>query len=85
MKHGRQAIEARAIGASWKVIPTSYLVCEEDRVVPAQGQEAMVQAARDLGAQIEVSKIKAGHSPFLSMVEETVDWVRGVAGEDVKK
>jgi len=74
---------APATGASWTTIPASYLLCEDDQAIPAQGQEAMVKGARELGAKVEVQRIKASHSPFLSRVEETVEWVRGVAGEKV--
>jgi predicted esterase len=68
-----------------QTIPTSYLLCEDDKVVPSQGQEGVIQRASDAGATIEVTRIVSGHSPFLSMVEETVEWVRGVCGEDVGK
>jgi hypothetical protein len=38
---------------------------------------------RRRGGEVDVERIRAGHSPFLSMCEETVGWVRGVAGEEV--
>ena len=41
----------------------------------------MIDSVREQGAEVEVTRIDAGHSPFLSRVEETVEWVRGVAGE----
>jgi hypothetical protein len=34
-----------------------------------------------MGADVQVTKIRAGHSPFLSKVEETAEWIREVAGE----
>lgn len=43
----------------------------------------MVEGVREQGADVEVTRIDAGHSPFLSRVEETVKWVRGVAGEKI--
>jgi hypothetical protein len=43
----------------------------------------MIEGVRALGADVDVTRIDAGHSPFLSKVEETVGWVRGVAGEKV--
>lgn len=77
------AFRSPATAASWKTIPTAYLVCELDRAIPLQAQLAMTDAVRDAGAQIEVERIEAGHSPFLSKVGETVRWVRGVAGEEL--
>jgi hypothetical protein len=78
--HNLNTFYAKAPGASWKEIPTSYLVCEDDRAIPIQGQEGMIQNARDKGAEIEVDKLKASHSPFLSMPNETADWIVKVAG-----
>ncbi|KAF2826260.1 alpha/beta-hydrolase [Ophiobolus disseminans] len=74
---------APATGASWEEIPSAYLLCEDDRAIPAAGQEAMIQGAKDAGAQVDVTRIKASHSPFLSKVDDTVKWIRGVAGEGV--
>jgi hypothetical protein len=76
-------MRAKTTAASWKEIPSSYLVCEEDRILPPTGQMAMVEGATAMGAQIEVERMKTGHSPFLSNVAETVGWVRRVAGERV--
>ncbi|OAL55607.1 alpha/beta-hydrolase [Pyrenochaeta sp. DS3sAY3a] len=77
------AFRSPATAASWKTIPTAYLVCELDQAIPLQAQLAMTDAVRDAGAEIVVSRIEAGHSPFLSKVEETAKWIRGVAGEKV--
>ncbi|KAH7089541.1 Alpha/beta hydrolase fold-1 [Paraphoma chrysanthemicola] len=64
--------------ASWRQIPTSYLLCEDDLAIPSFAQTGMTQAVKDAGAEIEVHRIKAGHSPFLSKVDETVDWIVSV-------
>ncbi|KAH9219213.1 Alpha/beta hydrolase fold-1 [Leptodontidium sp. 2 PMI_412] len=68
---------------SWREIPSSYLLCEDDKAIPPQVQEAMVEACKKEGAKMEIVRVMSGHSPFLSKVEETVQWLRGVAGEDV--
>jgi hypothetical protein len=76
-------MQTPAMADSWKSIPSSYLLCEDDLAVPPSGQEGIIQNARDLGGDVEVTRIKTGHCPFLSMPEETARWVRGVAGEKV--
>ncbi|KAG4439099.1 hypothetical protein IFR05_005441 [Cadophora sp. M221] len=68
---------------SWREIPSSYLLCEDDRAIPPRVQEAMVETCRKEGAGMDIVRVVSGHSPFLSRVEETVRWLRGVAGEDV--
>ncbi|KAH7412130.1 hypothetical protein DE146DRAFT_642303 [Phaeosphaeria sp. MPI-PUGE-AT-0046c] len=69
---------AAAPAASWKEIPTSYLLCEDDAAIPSAAQEGMTVAAREAGGEVEVTRLKSGHSPFLSKVEETAEWVEGV-------
>ncbi|KAH8716849.1 Alpha/beta hydrolase fold-1 [Phaeosphaeriaceae sp. PMI808] len=73
----------KTTAATWRQIPTSYLVCEDDRAIPAFAQDAMIKAVQDAGAEIDVTRFKASHSPFLSMPEETAGWIRRVAGEKV--
>lgn len=74
---------AKATAASWKEIPTGYLLCEEDIPIPPFAQELMTGQVREMGGEIEITRIKSGHSPFLSRVDETVAWIRRAAGEDV--
>jgi hypothetical protein len=81
--HAAGSIAAKATGAAWKVIPTSYLLCEEDLAIPPGRQEEMIRDAKSVGAEIDVTRIKSSHSPFLSKIDETAQWVRRVAGEKV--
>lgn len=52
-------------------------------MIPSFAQDAMSGMVKDAGGEIEVKKVKSGHSPWLSVEEEVVRWVRRVAGEDV--
>jgi pimeloyl-ACP methyl ester carboxylesterase len=61
-------------------IPTAYLYCANDRAMTLAYQQNLVKVAKDAGAKIEVEEtIEAGHSPFLSKVEETSAFIRKVA------
>jgi hypothetical protein len=62
----------------WNV---SYLLTENDKVVPIHAQEWMIERVRALGAKIEVTRIIADHFPFLSHMEETAAWLKGVLEE----
>lgn len=73
--------KAKATAASWKEIPTSYLLCEDDRAIPAAAQEQMANGVREMGGEIEVERINTSHSPFLSQPDVVVEWIRRVAGE----
>jgi hypothetical protein len=41
----------------------------------------LIAHVRDEGVQVEVTRVQAGHSPFLSRVEETAAWIQGLEGE----
>lgn len=50
----------------------------------------MTARVKELGGEIEVTRFKCGHSPFLSKIAETVEWVEGVVKkgteeDDVKR
>jgi pimeloyl-ACP methyl ester carboxylesterase len=60
--------------AGWKSIPSSYIVCGEDRAIPAELQRAMAARATDVHELPD-----AGHSPFLSMPERLAEVVTAAA------
>lgn len=76
-----------AEGVGWHHIPTSYLVCSEDRAVRPSLQQAMIEDANEalatLGSshRIRVEALQSGHMPFLSMPAATVDFIRRSVGE----
>ncbi|GAB7352686.1 hypothetical protein MBLNU459_g3047t1 [Dothideomycetes sp. NU459] len=59
--------------AAWKHIDSTYIVCEIDNAIPLPGQEAMV--AQPGGRFVEVERLHAGHSPWISMPKETVAFI----------
>jgi pimeloyl-ACP methyl ester carboxylesterase len=61
---------------AWRERPVTYVVCGEDRALPAAYQLGM--AARIPGAAV-VEWPTASHSPFLSMPGEVVDVLAGLA------
>ena len=60
--------------AAFKDIPSTYVVCLLDRIVPVERQEGMIQKAREVqsGAFDVVERLQSGHEPNLSKVEELV-------------
>jgi pimeloyl-ACP methyl ester carboxylesterase len=71
--------------AAWKEIPAAYLVCEEDKALPAMLQDAMIQGVKEAGADVVVERLAASHSPHLSQPEAVVDFLRRAAGETLSK
>ncbi|MFH9809907.1 alpha/beta hydrolase [Streptomyces olivaceus] len=58
--------------AAWHELPTTYVVCTEDRGTPAAAQREFSRRAD------EVIEVKAGHHPFLSQPQTVADVVAGL-------
>lgn len=58
--------------AAWEHVPSTYLVCTEDRGTPAARQREFASRARN------VVEIDAGHHPFLSRPDAVRDLVLGL-------
>ncbi len=70
----RAAFEQPLTRAAWREVPSTYVVCEDDRAIPLSAQEQMAQRAGD------VVRMPDGHSPFLSSPAELARLLRDVAG-----
>jgi pimeloyl-ACP methyl ester carboxylesterase len=69
--------------AAYEAIPTSYLICTKDAAFPPEAQREICKTASKGGLKVRVEEIDSSHSPFLSMVEKTGDFVRRSAGENI--
>ena len=58
--------------AAWQQLPSTYLVCAQDRGTPAQRQRAFAAKARN------VVEYDAGHHPFLSQPAAVRDLILGL-------
>jgi pimeloyl-ACP methyl ester carboxylesterase len=70
----RQSVAAIATPqtqAAWQGLPSTYLICEDDRAVPPPVQEAMSARAT------HVRRVRASHSPFFSRPDDVADVVLG--------
>jgi pimeloyl-ACP methyl ester carboxylesterase len=62
-KTGYAVVDTDAV-AAWRTIPTTYVVCADDRMIHPDTQREMAAAAGAAGA--EVLEWPSSHSPFLS-------------------
>ena len=58
--HRKDVFSQPLRAAAWESIPSTYVVCERDNAIPRAAQEHMSAHAGT------VSRLEAGHSPFLS-------------------
>ena len=68
---------------AWRHVPIFYMICKNDNAQPLKLQAGMVQAARKEGGKVTTETVSASHSPFLSVPEKVVEWIRRVAGEEM--
>jgi pimeloyl-ACP methyl ester carboxylesterase len=59
----------------WKSIPSTYVLCQRDRAIHPDFQRWMSTRAG------EVVTLDTDHSPFMSLPEQFVDLLDGIAGE----
>lgn len=65
--------------AGWKDVPCWYLATGQDRGLPVQAQNMMVEMARGAGADVSVREVDSSHSPMLSKPKETADFLMDAA------
>jgi pimeloyl-ACP methyl ester carboxylesterase len=61
------------------LVPSTYIVCTQDRAIPVAAQRAMISAQIDGGATMEVIEWAASHSPYLSMPDALTDVLEALA------
>ena len=68
----RQSVAAIATpqsAAAWQSVPSTYVICEQDRAVPPPAQEAMS------GRAGSVHRLSSSHSPFFSRPDDVAELV----------
>ena len=90
-EHWASLLEPHSVGAMWSDqtytafmdIPSTYVVCLLDRIVPVGQQESMIEKAREVRSSAfdAVERLQSGHDPNLSRVEELVGVVKRAVGE----
>ncbi|KAE8361454.1 Alpha/beta hydrolase fold-1 [Aspergillus caelatus] len=66
---------------AFRNIPATYILCEDDRAIPVSIQEKMISDVQNAGASMDVIRIPASHSPFLSMPDSTAEIVVNLAAK----
>jgi len=63
---------------AWREIPSTYILCEQDKTILPFAQQYMI----DQAGTMDVVKIDASHSPFLSKPDEMFDIIDKIARRD---
>lgn len=59
-------------------IPSAYVMCTTDRIIPLQAQEEMVKNAQELQPKAfdVVERLESGHEPILSVTSQLAGVVK---------
>ena len=68
---------------AWRHVPVSYLVCTKDNGIAEAQQHAIIEKVRSEGGVVHATSVESGHSPFLSVPEKVVDWIKRAATEEL--
>lgn len=83
-EHSTASFESELTYAAYKDIPVTYLLCEEDKIIPPEAQRRMIQTIKDVGGNVTVYCCSSGHCPTVTRVDKVVEIVRKAAGELVE-
>jgi len=79
-RHSAISFAGELTHAGYKDIPVSYLLCEDDLVIPLKNQRDGIElVVKESGKKVDVTSIKAGHCPMASQPQKVVDWILNLA------
>ncbi|CAJ2500127.1 Uu.00g029800.m01.CDS01 [Anthostomella pinea] len=62
--------------AGYNDVPVSYLICENDRVIPAESQRTGIKRIEEAsGKKVDITCIDAGHVPISSSPQLVINWI----------
>lgn len=66
--------------AAYKDIPSTYILCEQDGIIPPSKQEQYIENIRlATGKDVDVRRLNTNHVPNLTNVEEVVTLILEIA------
>ena len=71
----------------WADFPVTYVVCKNDQALTVSYQHSAIEVCRSREGRrggreaVEVVEMESGHSPFLSVPEDTIKVILGAVGE----
>jgi hypothetical protein len=81
-QHSTACYAGELTHAGYKNIPVSYLLCEDDFVIPAENQRAGINLIEEeSGKKVDVTSLKVGHVPNASQPQKVVDWILDVVSK----
>jgi hypothetical protein len=79
-RHSAASFATPLTYAGYKYVDVSYLVCENDKIIPVHIQrEEIEMIENESGREVDVAVIQTGHVPMASAPQKVVEWILSVA------
>lgn len=63
----------------YKVVPVSYLFCENDVVIPPELQQSIIaMIEEESGKKVDVHKVKSDHAPWISHQDPVIKVIQEI-------
>ncbi|APA14130.1 hypothetical protein SS1G_11027 [Sclerotinia sclerotiorum 1980 UF-70] len=71
LKEHSLVFDSPITAAPWRFIPSTYVVCEDDRALVLEAQLGIIKKAQEIAAESfdTIERTNSGHSPFISQPE----------------
>lgn len=79
LPHALTASLAPATAAAYRSVPSTYILCAQDRAISLSLQEKMVAAARADGAKMETVLLDTSHTPWMADPQGVLDVIKSAA------
>jgi hypothetical protein len=79
--HATPSFKQSLTYAGYKDVAVNYILCEDDKIIPAPYQEAMIgtiQKAKGSEKDVEVHRINSDHVPNVSHPEELLEIIKKI-------
>ena len=63
---------------AWRKIPASYVICEDDAMLPAMYQQMIIDMVAAEGVKMKEFRVPSSHTPFWSMPQRMVEITKEV-------
>ncbi|TGO69826.1 hypothetical protein BOTNAR_0006g00110 [Botryotinia narcissicola] len=84
-KHSYKTFDSPVTTETWRHIPSTLVVCEEDKAIPVEAQLGMIRGAQEIaeGSFGTIERTNAGHSPSISQPEWLAEKLIKAAGNPI--
>ncbi|KAF7928844.1 uncharacterized protein EAE97_009686 [Botrytis byssoidea] len=84
-EHSYKTLDLPVTTKLWRHIPSTFVVCEEDKAIPVEAQLGMIRGAQEIaeGSFGTIESTNAGHSPFISQPEWLAEKLIKAAGNPI--